>query len=100
MELKTWMKLKGITQKELSYDLNIRQATLSMILSGKQMAKPDLAAKIEEYTAGEVTRMDMLYPESYNDEIDLSLGTPLTRSLQKDILSRLKKINKKDFLSK
>ncbi len=96
MELKTWMKLKGITQKELSYDLNIRQATLSMILSGKQMAKTDLAAKIEEYTSGEVTRMEMLYPESYRDEIDLSLGTPLTRSLQKNILNRLKTINNKN----
>lgn len=94
MELKTWMKLKGITQKELSYDLNMRQATLSMILSGKQMVKTDLAAKIEEYTSGEVTRMEMLYPESCRDEIDLSLGTPLTRSLQKDILNRLKTINK------
>lgn len=45
----------------LALALKISDAALSHILSGRYRCSPDIAARVEQVTEGQITRMDMLY---------------------------------------
>jgi DNA-binding transcriptional regulator YdaS (Cro superfamily) len=63
MHFKTWLQLKGIHQKDMALTIGIKPSSLSMILSGKTKPSLEIASLIEKITNGEITRMDLLYPD-------------------------------------
>jgi transcriptional regulator with XRE-family HTH domain len=73
MHFKTWLQLKGIHQKDIADQIGMKPSSLSMILSGKTKPSLDVASRIEQITNGEITRMDLLYPEETSS---LPLNTP------------------------
>ena len=64
MNLKKFLNKNNLTQREFSEILNIHYMHLNMILKKKRRPSPELALKIEKATSGEVTVMELLYPES------------------------------------
>jgi transcriptional regulator with XRE-family HTH domain len=77
MDLKTWLNKKGFAQKKLADELNLSPSYFSELLSGKRRFNPKLAYKVEKLTKGEVSRMDLLYPErSQSEGINIEYRQP------------------------
>jgi len=55
--------LKHGEQVKLAKNLGIHQVYLSSVFNGHRRPSPDLARRIEQATGGQVTRMELLYPE-------------------------------------
>lgn len=94
MHFKVWMGIRGLSQKDVADQLGLSPSYLSEILNGKKKPPLDVARRIEEYTGGEVRRLEILYPDEAgdsmpDDEIILLAprGTPLTTELRKRILA-------------
>ena len=51
--------------KEVAASVQTNQGTLSRIENGKQKPSPELAEKLARYFDGEITEMELLYPERY-----------------------------------
>ncbi|HDM32387.1 MAG TPA: XRE family transcriptional regulator [Deltaproteobacteria bacterium] len=87
MKLKTWLKMNNVTQRQASEALGISKGYFSEIVTGKKRPNPDLARKIERFTGGHITTMDLIYPgrDPEPDE-DVPRGTPLTWDTRKDLL--------------
>lgn len=88
MDLKTWLKMKGIMQKDFAAQMGIKPSSLSLILQGKIKPRLPVALKIEEFTQGEVSRIDLLYPRDAAGKDDMHLGTILTHSAREELLRR------------
>jgi transcriptional regulator with XRE-family HTH domain len=78
MHFKTWLQLKGIHQKDMAETIGIKPSSLSMILSGKTKPSLEVASRIEQITNGEITRMDLLYPEETST---LPINSPLKKGV-------------------
>jgi transcriptional regulator with XRE-family HTH domain len=93
MHFKTWLQLKGIHQKDMADTIGIKPSSLSMILSGKTKPSLEVASRIEQITNGEITRMDLLYPDE-TDTLKKSesskRGTILSYELREKLLKETK----------
>jgi transcriptional regulator with XRE-family HTH domain len=96
MDLKTWIRTKKIQQRVLARTLGLSDSYLSELLSGKRNFNPKIAQKIEELTKGEVSRMELIFPESkpsnetwkFNpQEMLLDKGSPLSPQMREKVLS-------------
>lgn len=96
MDLKTWLKMRGVTQKKLAEELGLSSSYFSELLSGKRGFNPRLAKKVEEFTKGEVMCMELLYPDmesshetgvKYEQPGFLERGSPLTPEMRDRVLN-------------
>jgi DNA-binding transcriptional regulator YdaS (Cro superfamily) len=63
MRLKDWQKTYNIKDITVADDLGIDASYVSHINANRKRPAPDLAFAIEKYTRGEVTRLELLYPD-------------------------------------
>ena len=61
--LKKYRAGKNFTLEEMAKILEVSIASVSRIERGIQGVTPELAAHIEKITNGQITRMELLYPE-------------------------------------
>jgi DNA-binding transcriptional regulator YdaS (Cro superfamily) len=84
MDLKTWIKIAGLRQKAVAKHLGLSQSYFSELLCGKKRVPLELASRIEEYTKGEISRLQLLYPtktsDSLNQNTNLTAMTDLPNS--------------------
>jgi DNA-binding transcriptional regulator YdaS (Cro superfamily) len=64
MELKNYLKQNGIKTLEFAEAIGCQQSHVSLIANRKRKPSPNLALAIEQATKGQVTRMELLYPDS------------------------------------
>ena len=57
------MKRKITNQRNLAKTVGVHYIHLNAVLRGRVRPSPSLALRIEEATDGQVTRMELLYPE-------------------------------------
>lgn len=65
MKLKEWLKKNNVTQTKMGVDFKTSSSFINNISMNRQPVGKKLAKRIEEYTDGEVTRLELLYPEEY-----------------------------------
>lgn len=63
MNLKEYLFRKDISQVEFAEKLGVTRETVSRIVKQRNNPSPKLAKKIEELTNGEVTAMELLFPD-------------------------------------
>jgi len=63
MKLKTYLESKNVTQREFAERLGAHYMSIYKICAGRRRPSPELAAKIEDETDGQVSRLESLYPE-------------------------------------
>lgn len=63
MKLSDYIKNKKITQSKLGLAAGISKAHMSQICRLGRRPSPDVAARISRATNGEVTVLDLLYPD-------------------------------------
>ena len=94
MDLKVWLKGRGVAQRRMAGELGLSPSYLSELLSGKRRFGPKLARRVEELTKGEVLLMELLYPDraSQGTEVKYELpdflerGSPLTPEMRARVL--------------
>jgi DNA-binding transcriptional regulator YdaS (Cro superfamily) len=95
MTLQSWIRIMGIRQKEMAESLNLSPSYLSEIITGKKKVTPDIARRIEEYSHGEVSRLEVLYPNdgtqltgliARSSDLFAVRGSPLTTELRLKVL--------------
>ena len=62
--LTKYLKDNDESQQCFAERVGIHQSTVSRILNNTFRPSPELALKIEQATGGQVTRMEILYPQS------------------------------------
>ena len=62
MKLKNYLKYKNLTISAFAVAAEVSQPFLSLILSGKRKPSSAMALKIEKATNGEVTVLELLFP--------------------------------------
>lgn len=67
MKLREWMFRKEKKISDLAREINVNRSQLNQIVLGKRKPNPQLAAKIEKATNGEVTLRELLFPEEYKE---------------------------------
>ena len=68
MTLKNWFKTHpDRKQKDMARRLAVSQEHLSYVANRHRRPSPDLALKIQEATGGDVTVLELLYPEQTAD---------------------------------
>lgn len=72
MLLIEWMIKNNKMTKEVAEDIGVTINTVYCALRGRSI-RPSLAVKIEEYTEGQVTRTEALWPEIFKCEISGSI---------------------------
>ncbi len=95
MTLKTWLKVNGFNQKTVADELKISRSYFCQIAAGKRVPTKDIALKIEDYTNGKVSRMELLYPRDIRNELStendmILVGSPLSEDLRQKVLSSVK----------
>lgn len=65
MNLKSWLKENDKTVTAFSKELKISRNHLDGIIHGSRSPSPQLSKKIESMTNGEVTVMELLFPERF-----------------------------------
>ena len=65
MRLREYIKQQGLTQQQMANKLGITLTHLVCIMSGRSGCSKALAKKIEEMTNGDVTRLEVLFPEEF-----------------------------------
>ena len=63
MKLQAWQKEQNISNIELASMIGVHFSYITYLHNGKRRPSPELAAKIEQVTKSQVTRMELLYPE-------------------------------------
>ena len=63
MELREYLKTSKRSRRALSDSIGVHYMHLSNIIRGARRPSPSLALRIEEATGGQVTRLELLYPE-------------------------------------
>ncbi|MBL4748366.1 MAG: helix-turn-helix transcriptional regulator [Magnetovibrio sp.] len=58
MLLKIYIEENGCTEAELARCIGVSQAAISRYKSGQRLPRPDIVAKIEAVTGGDVTPSD------------------------------------------
>jgi plasmid maintenance system antidote protein VapI len=63
MDLEQYLFIKKIKQKDFAKKVGCSQAHISVICAKKRRPSPDMAIKMVEATAGEVSLTDLLFPD-------------------------------------
>jgi len=63
MRLDIYLKTNGISQRDLAEKVKITATHMNLIANRRCTPSKKVAKVIEEMTNGEVTRMELLYPE-------------------------------------
>lgn len=63
MQLKSYLRKHGLTQKEFAEIMKVTEITVSRWVNGKSRTTVSMALEIERTTDGEVSAMDVLFPE-------------------------------------
>ena len=63
MHLKEWREAQGKTQEWLAEQLKWTQGYISMIERGEQVPSDENAAKIEDFTKGAVSFIELKHPK-------------------------------------
>jgi transcriptional regulator with XRE-family HTH domain len=63
MELRRYLKIKKINMTEFGKLVGCNQSHISLICQNKRRPSPELAQNIEKATNGEVTVLELLYPD-------------------------------------
>jgi len=66
--LKRYRKIAGISQKAVAKALGLSVASVSRIENWTQGVSPELAKKIEAWSRGRVSRLEILWPEEYLED--------------------------------
>jgi len=64
MSLKRWQKKQNLSNVKLASLLHIDPSFLTHYYAGRRNFSPQLALKIEQLTNGEVTCLELLYPDN------------------------------------
>jgi len=62
MKLNEYLHSNGISITQLADDLEVHYSHVLRILNNTRQPSPKLALKIEQATEGQVSRMELLYP--------------------------------------
>ena len=62
MDLKDYLKREGITQETLAAYLEVSLIHMNGVINKRTETSKKLAKKIEKYTDGHVSRLEILYP--------------------------------------
>ncbi|MCZ4065473.1 helix-turn-helix transcriptional regulator [Oxalobacter aliiformigenes] len=65
-KLKECRKKHGLSLQLVSDELNISVSHLSRIERGRQVPSPDLAERLSDFFHGEVSEMEILYPQRFS----------------------------------
>lgn len=68
--LKKARKARGLTLAEVANAVGLDTGNLSRLENGKQSASTETAANLARFYSGEVTEMQILYPERFHDDHD------------------------------
>ncbi|HEY9160001.1 MAG TPA: hypothetical protein VIS94_02800 [Desulfomonilia bacterium] len=95
MTLKTWLQINSINQKTVADELKISRSYFCQIAAGKRIPTKDIALRIEGYTNGKVSRMELLYPREIRHELNaendmIIVGSPLSEDIRQKVLSSVK----------
>lgn len=63
MNLFAWQKQKSLSNRKLAAILGVHESYITYLKAGKRNASLSLAKRIEEITEGDVTKMEVLFPE-------------------------------------
>lgn len=64
MTLREYLQLRGLTEQQAADNLGTTRQRINMICNGDAAGRK-LAARIERWTGGAVTRLAVLYPDEY-----------------------------------
>lgn len=67
--LKAARTRRGLTLDQVSQAVGTDSGNLSRIENGKQKASPDLAERLAKYFGGEITEIQILYPERFSSSL-------------------------------
>lgn len=67
MLLKEWLKKKNINVPLFAKKMGINPSGIYKYMLGAKRISPELAVRIEEFTKGEVSRVEALWPEMYDE---------------------------------
>lgn len=71
MILKDWLKKENVPAYKLAAKLDLSPAALYSSMRGVSRMSPKLAVIIEEFTKGEVSRTEAIWPEMKQEEKDV-----------------------------
>jgi DNA-binding transcriptional regulator YdaS (Cro superfamily) len=66
MQLDTWQDQNNVDDVTLADGIEVHPSFLSHYKAGRRNLSPATALRIEIFTGGAVTRMELLYPEQTN----------------------------------
>jgi len=66
--LKAARTRRGLTLDQVSQAVGTDSGNLSRIENGKQKASPDLAERLAKHFGGEITEIQILYPERFSSK--------------------------------
>ena len=66
--LKAVRTRRGQTLDQVSQSVGTDSGNLSRIENGKQKASPDLAERLARHFGGEITELQILYPERFSSK--------------------------------
>ena len=66
MKLNEWLKRKKGSATALANKARIHVSYITHIKKGRKRPSAEVAARIEHATGGQVSRMELLYPETTN----------------------------------
>ena len=82
MDLKSYLKLNNLSTTKFANAAGCAQSMVSMVCSGNRRPSPDLALAISRATGGQVSVLELLYPDMdlephpvINPEIDLQAAS-------------------------
>ena len=94
MKLNVWLQKHNIMQKIAADDLGISRSLFSDIAKERRRPTPEMAKLIEDYTHGEVNRLELLYPQE--DFGAIAKGTPLTHEYRKKLFDKIESLGQPD----
>jgi len=87
VKLKEWLIKEGSLQKDVADAIGVSRSLFSDLVKEKRRATPEMAKMIEEFTKGEVSRLEMMYPGE--DIVQNRRGTPLTFEIRRQVLAKV-----------
>ena len=72
MIVKEWIKLMNYNVPKFCKLIDVTPPTIYMYLKGGKRLSADTAVKIEEATDGQVTRLEAMWPELFDDKWTLN----------------------------
>jgi len=62
MKLKKWLEKKEITNQAFAGKIGVHSSYITLLTQNQRRPSPQVAKAIEDFTKGEVTIMELLFP--------------------------------------